>query len=134
MSEFLPTTSEYFPRNPKIGDSGYIIAEISMKNVLNSLGAVSVAEMSFTAGVKLFARMLSKSVTGSKGNPYVFAALTITSVATTAVQYIFDEQLEALDKLFIRIYYEYQMVDYTQQGLTVQIPRWVAVRTKCYLG
>lgn len=126
--------SEYFPRNPEIGDSGYTITEITMKDMLNYLGAASITECSFTAMVNYAKRIITKSATGSKGNPYVFAAFTILSVATSAVQYIFDEELEALDKLFIRIYYEYQMVDYTQQGLTVRLPRWVAVRTKFYLG
>lgn len=113
------------PSNPEIGEKGSITVTISMKEILDALGAVDITVASFSAMVTVVKTML-KNVLTVGGSPVTFVTFTLLSLATTVVQNIFDEEIEPV-RIKVTTKLEYQNVEYTQQGLTVHIPSWIVV-------
>lgn len=113
------------PSNPEIGTKGSITVTITLKEILDDLGAVDLTVASFSAMVTVVKAMLKRTLTAG-GNPVTFITFTLLSVATTIVQNIFDAQIEPV-RIKLTTKLEYQNVEYTQQGLTAYVPSWVVV-------
>lgn len=118
----------------KVGDTDSIDIKIGTEDILNALTVASVTEASFSAMLTYVKRVILKAVSTSKGNLLAFAGFTVLGLATTAVQEIFKDDIEALADLYIKIDIEAYERVVTRQGKKYTIMAWRTTGFNAYIA